>query len=79
MVGIVCIELWKVLLLLGLGSAFAGLILMMEGYVYRYKDVNGKTQKTYSAGSPIRGTLYKWGWRITIIGFLLQIAGTMLA
>ncbi len=68
-----CVSAGKILVLLGLGMTFAGLILMIESKTIRQ---NGKKFDSHVPTKPI---LYRIAWMLTIVGYLLQIIGVILA
>ena len=65
--------IWKGLIILGLGMAFAGLLCMIEAQTYRTKD--GKKYK--SIHTDIKPEMSKVGWVLTIGGYVYQIVGVI--
>lgn len=68
-------SLWKLILLGGLGLSFAGLVLMVQSKFYKLSD---GTQGE-SVGGAGRPCWLKFGWGLTIGGFVLQVLGTLMA
>jgi hypothetical protein len=66
------IVFWKILIMLGLGMTFGGLITMMEARMIKMGD------KTFTGHTVQKPTLYKISWGLTILGYLLQIFGVII-
>jgi len=69
--------LWKLLVIFGLGMTFAGLILMIEAYIYRTKT-NGEKIVASSIGV-VKRWMKILAWILTIAGYVLQIIGVILS
>ena len=65
------LNLWKTILLVGLASAFAGLVFMVQS---KFSKDGGE-----SVGGPARPWWLRIGWALTIGGFALQVLGTLMA
>lgn len=70
-----CIFISKAFVIVGLGMCFGGLILMI--HARRQTTPNG-TQFDNSH-AVISQTKNRWGWFLTILGYLLQIMGVIIA
>ncbi len=70
----ICIFLWKILVLVGLGMAFSGLVLMIESRIYRSKEMG-----TLDSTNIIHPWYYRIGWVLTIVGFILQVFGVVIS
>jgi len=69
----VCPWIWKVLLLLGLGMSFGGLVCMIEARKYIQ---GGKSHLMPTIQSPV---INKIGWSLTIGGFICQVIGVIIS
>jgi len=67
------IDIDKFLIVVGLTITLAGLILMIDARTYRDKE-GKKWGNTHAIISPNKN---RYGWTLTIIGYLLQIIGTI--
>jgi hypothetical protein len=66
----------KLMIAIGLGMTFAGLILMIKSREYRCKQ-QGKKEKAESTAVEYP-TVYRISWFLTIVGYILQIVGVFL-
>ena len=64
-----CTFYFKLMIAVGLGMTFAGLVLMIESKILRRGD------KTFDSHTVIRPLLYKIAWGLSILGYLFQIIG----
>jgi hypothetical protein len=64
-----CTFYFKLMIAVGLGMTFAGLVLMIESKILRRGD------KTFDSHTIIWAILYKTAWGLTIVGYIFQIIG----
>jgi len=64
-----CTFYFKLMIAVGLGMTFGGLVLMIESKILRTRG------KVFDSHTVIRPVLYKIAWDLTIMGYIFQIIG----